>query len=403
MLDRSLLIVLLAICVVPLAAAQDSESGLVVHGTINVVLGNQHGMVVLTDSMLTAGDHQLQEPGQKLFRLDDHTVCTIAGFVSAPAPTPELYTSTSAIIHEYTKQLAQQPAQGIREKLTSLAHLFNFHLSAIATLRGVTGLQTPGDNYSFQLIVAGYDTDGIARIGRITLRTVQLGDSFSSEVQEISIVDVGKGLISRLGGQPDIAELLLRDPDTIHHDAALTAYAASLRQDKGQSLTIDQMKELAITLARQTGKSYPSVGGADQIAILEQGRVTKIEQQAFPEPPKVLYQFSFMTDSQFSGPNALEISPGTTMLIMRTTFDHDRRKLDGHYYFSDTFKDSIIAYDGGPLYFDKSNHVLNCQLVIGVHAKRRSETARHLADDFHWVRIIRVEDAVEPTNKHEVK
>lgn len=71
MLWRSLLIVLLTIVVPPLAAGQDSDGGLVVHGTINVVLGNQNGLVVLTDSMLTAGDHQQPDPGQKLFQLDD--------------------------------------------------------------------------------------------------------------------------------------------------------------------------------------------------------------------------------------------------------------------------------------------------------------------------------------------
>lgn len=299
-------------------------------------------------------------------------------------------------------QLAHQSAQGIREKLTSLGYLFRFHLSAIATLRSVAAHQAPQD-YSFQLIVAGYDADGIARIGKITLRTIQSGDLFSSETQDISIVDVGEGLVPQLDGQPDIAERLLHDPDAVSDDAVLAVYAASLRKDKGKSLTIGQMKDLAITLARYTAKSYPSVGGANQIAILEHGRVTNIEQQAFPEPPRVLHGFNLMVDSSFSGPNSLEIGPRATMLIVRTTFDNDRRKLDGHYYFADTFKDSILAYDGGPLYFDKSNQVVNCVLVIGPHAKNRNETAKHLTDDFAWVRIVRVKDPAETDSKKEAR
>src|SRR5437773_8729278 len=73
------------------------DDDFVVHGTINVALGNKNGIVVLTDSMLTTGDHQLPNPGEKLFKLDDHTVCAIAGFVSAPGPARDLNTSTSGI------------------------------------------------------------------------------------------------------------------------------------------------------------------------------------------------------------------------------------------------------------------------------------------------------------------
>jgi hypothetical protein len=46
--------------------------------TINVALGNENGMVVLTDSMLTAGARQRPDPGQKLFKSDDRTACSLA-------------------------------------------------------------------------------------------------------------------------------------------------------------------------------------------------------------------------------------------------------------------------------------------------------------------------------------
>jgi hypothetical protein len=44
-----------------LASGQELESNdnLVVHGTINVALGNKNGIVVLTDSMLTSNGHPL--------------------------------------------------------------------------------------------------------------------------------------------------------------------------------------------------------------------------------------------------------------------------------------------------------------------------------------------------------
>ena len=91
-------------------ARSNVEDDFVAHGTINIVLANENGLVVLTDSMITAGDRQLPEPGQKLFKLDDRTVCAIAGFVSAPAPIRALYTSTSAIIQAQPAVLSVQPA-----------------------------------------------------------------------------------------------------------------------------------------------------------------------------------------------------------------------------------------------------------------------------------------------------
>src|SRR5258706_9342798 len=112
-------------------AGQNPPDDFVVHGTINVALGNENGIVVLTDSMLTAGAQQRPDPGQKLFKLDDRTVCAIAGFVSAaavsapptspPVAVPDLNTNTSAIIHEYIRQSARQAPQTIAEKLRALA------------------------------------------------------------------------------------------------------------------------------------------------------------------------------------------------------------------------------------------------------------------------------------------
>ena len=55
------------------------------HGTVNVFLVNKNGLVVVTDSRLSnaAG---IVGNGQKLFRIDDRTICTIAGWYSDPGP-----------------------------------------------------------------------------------------------------------------------------------------------------------------------------------------------------------------------------------------------------------------------------------------------------------------------------
>lgn len=72
------------VCVtINLATAQLSSP---LHGTVNIILANSQGIVVETDSQLSDTNGQPVGLGQKLFRVDDHTVCTIADFYSDPGP-----------------------------------------------------------------------------------------------------------------------------------------------------------------------------------------------------------------------------------------------------------------------------------------------------------------------------
>src|ERR1035437_9664398 len=45
------------------------------HGTVNVFLANKNGLVVVTDSLLGNGIIPVGF-GQKLFQVDDHTICS---------------------------------------------------------------------------------------------------------------------------------------------------------------------------------------------------------------------------------------------------------------------------------------------------------------------------------------
>ena len=67
---------------IPLGASDESNP--ILTGTVNIVLANANGIVALTDSnqtyMVGSEPFTHSKPGQKLFRIDDRTVCTIAGF-----------------------------------------------------------------------------------------------------------------------------------------------------------------------------------------------------------------------------------------------------------------------------------------------------------------------------------
>jgi 20S proteasome alpha/beta subunit len=85
----------------PVIGAQDETK--INRGTVNIALANANGIVLLTDSVQSHKEadvwHHLQ-PVQKLFRLDDKTVCSIAGFASEGGwIPPQLNTEVSGIIN----------------------------------------------------------------------------------------------------------------------------------------------------------------------------------------------------------------------------------------------------------------------------------------------------------------
>lgn len=386
MLGRMLFIPIVLMTICPVAKAHGNSQGdLVVHGTINIVLANENGIVVLTDSMLTEGSKQLPEPGQKLFQLDDRTICTIAGFVSAPGPAPELYTSSGAIIRAYREQFAGHSPQSIAQKLASLGFLFNFYLTSIANVRDTAGETTPVHDYQFELIVAGYDIDGRPKIGKIILGMTRVEGFWRSNTDFIDISDVGTSLKYVLGGQPDVAQRLLDDPSVKKGDATLDAYAVAQRENGGQSLAIQDMEKLAVTLARYTADVYPSVGGRNQVAVLQGGRIVSIQQQAFPDAPK-LFRFNLF-EGNFLGANSFNLG-GTAAIFVKNTFEGGHLELAGNYFFGNTFKDATVAYSGGLMDFDPSNKVENCVLVIGTGAKDDNREVRKLTHSFKWSRVV---------------
>jgi 20S proteasome alpha/beta subunit len=380
-------VVLYAALVATLLVPEARSDDFVGHGTINVVLGNRNGLVVLTDSMLTDGSgHQLSEPGQKLFKLNDRTICTFAGFAFASAHIPELNADTRAIIHQYVQQSKRQRRQSIDEQLRALGFLFNLHLTAIANVREVGALPTSIDAYQFQLIIAGYDTDNRPKIGKITLETKRIGNRLESSIKEIKIVTVGSKLIPITGGMPDVADKLLLEPDSKPDDIALAQYALALRKDGGASLTVEQMTRLAKRLAYYSSQAHPEVGGENQVAILRNGRVVRIEQKVFPKPAKAILNYVLLVDDTI-GPGGFAFAKRVHVLAIRCWWWRVRREIDGNYFIGNTFTDSVLDYDGGFTILDTENQVIRSRLSVGPHVSVDDERLRKLIRGFGWLGV----------------
>jgi hypothetical protein len=376
-------LILLALLTYSVSAAQQPPTEPeVVHGTINVTLGNRNGIVVLTDSMLTSGGRQLPDPGQKLFKLDERTVCAIAGFYSAGTaiPVPDLYANTAAIIHEYIRRSAEQRPQTIDEKVKALALVFNLYLSIAANVLGSSD-PTP---YEFQLTVAGYDLDGKPKIEKITLKTKADQTHFWSGVDKVSVTNVEDRLERKLGGICDVAEQLLERPDIKPNDVALRQYAASMRRNYGRALTRQQMTRVAEQLKYYTSKKYPGVGGESQVAVLERGHIISFKQQPFRELPRPPLNFRLVVNWVSNG-NAMSDWPvfsGQTTVCIRCEWSDEPRAIDGFYFIGSSFTNCRLRYDEGPVDLGDA-HVTNSELVIGRDAEIDSTAVQRLLR-FQW-------------------
>jgi len=364
-------------------------------GTINVLLANGSGIVALTDSRQSvrtrSGIQPLPQPGQKLFQLDEVTVCTIAGFGGANLPTfPEFTSNSAGILQDFRRELSRHPRQSFRAKLLALSFIFQSRLETIANVRDIASDLA---DYKFELLLAGYDSDGATKVGWVVL-TLRTEDSptggllFSTNEEDIRELTVGRELVCLLGGQTMIASQIMAAPHRFAQDPAVHDFATAYAANHGSSLTVEQMKRLAIALARHTAMSNPTVGGDDQIATLENHRVASFQQAQFPEQPAGKH-FPLVVGSSFS--RVGQVFGGSSFLIIKSSFENSGQTLDGNFFFGNYFVNSQITYDGGFASFDSTNQVRDCTLVLGPRANQSPAILRHLMDDFGWKEVVRTQ------------
>jgi hypothetical protein len=218
---RKVSLVLTLLCSVALSAVSEDSAAPEVapslHGTINVVVANDRGIVALTDSMLTQisqnekgvrTSRKLSTAGQKLFRLDDRTVCTFADFASTETRhLPRFLNNTSAIIGRYEDKMKGSRPLLVSEKLEELEDLFTYYLTGVANL--------VGQGNSFELLIAGYDPDGTPEVGRLVLRTTLVqtaaGPFLRSVTQQRSVFPILHREVICLNGIVDVAVKTLSD------------------------------------------------------------------------------------------------------------------------------------------------------------------------------------------------
>jgi hypothetical protein len=202
-----------------------------------------------------------------------------------------------------------------------------------------------------------------------------------------------------MAGITYIADSLLQNPKAWESEPAIRRYEDAMKSDNGRSLTISEMKDLAVQLALQTAKKERGVGGPNQIAILQKGPVVSIDQGTYPPPPKMLFDFALWVSSLYEFdvtgffnsesklPN-IKTSTGDNGLFVKCLFSRVRVDVDSNYFSGDVFITSIFTYDGIQAMHFGGNVIKNCILIIGPYDKRSSKQVKHLVNDFSWLQVV---------------
>ena len=392
-----------------------SSPGPVLSGTINVIAADDQGMVVLTDSMLSQrvpDGHggwtirQLPDPYQKLFQIDERTVCVFAGFASAPTPQiPDFLNDTSAIMGRFESSLRDRPLPTISEKMKLLEAIFSHYLTGVANLR--ESLLSEGD-HTIELLLAGYDPDGTPKVGSLILQVQPersaggnpLFETVTSEFQVVPVAGqasgVMYGMIPLTGGgfvvvhgQPVMAMEILRQPTSWVTDPAVASYADS--ETKKKPLTVEQMKALAISLKQHTSEITPSVGGPVQLAVLTGGHIQCVDEPKFSPITATRFKFEIVTHITIDNSGmpvgrmgrGVFVAPGLFTLYFKNSFKRVEQWLDEAYFGGNVFRESRLLYNGGRLQFENSNEVYDSDLILG-GVNRDTPEVKHLLNDFKW-------------------
>lgn len=379
--------------------APDSYS---TYGTLIGALGNANGIVVFTDSRAsykdaTGAPHRLPGDFQKLLSFNDTTVCAIAGLGSAKVHVAhELDADLLGVVESFRDGLKDHPKQSMLSELRGLAAALTFYLDGIAEINGHTGFRADVSDYHLALLLVGLDVDGAAKIGKLALQVTphQQADGntrWGTSVEVLNVENIQSQLTAALTGMWDVAGEALKQPAKFRGYAILEKYRLAKNKDLGASMSLADLEELARALISLTTEKYPKqVGGARQIAILRSGQPISFDQPDFPSPKKPFPIAIFMSDSfpfqSFPSSPSIVIRGDVVAFYEETQFigpspeslKRGHMKLDHGIFVGCLFKNMVLWYDGGPLYFDPNNTLDNSELAFGAEAFQNPDKVREL-------------------------
>ena len=347
------------------------------HGTINIFLANRNGLVAVTDSRLSSNGKAVAR-GQKLFKVDDHTICAVAGFyMDSGVPLKRAdgqtlypaYTSISEILRGYFR------ANPSPIDLNRLASVLTQSLNFVATVDKIN-LSTNKPTES-QITLAGY-RDGNLYISQLFLVPVLVHGRIEYEVHPQKEKLVKNGLAFATAGLDQIAQSSLNNPKAATsvnpydgrplkaHDPMMEKLSIAKSREDGANLSIEDLTELARDLEVKTAKAYSNEVGDDiETAVLFDGRV-----QTFQQPVDEHIDINRFPYTKISGLKVSGVSFGTSestyTLMEYSSLAGMLISLDGSLFLGDSFSRCHLIYRGAAnVFYDPSNAVVDSELDLG--------------------------------------
>jgi len=404
------------------------------HGTVNVILANGHTLVAATDSRLTdaAGQHH---PGTKLYKINDHTIATMAGLYEDSDSTKALAALIPQMMLEFSYHDLSSGRIPFYDTAFALFSEIKFKLDRHlhAMIADDPHFQAGNPNLTLELTIAGYDFDNSIKIAEITLapgikngqieyisRSRQLGSytppcAFTAGFDRLPepysngralsdngpvMFTVKSTMFCEIAGLRDIPEKRLASPASYPDDRALQGYVRA--QSEGRELTESELRALAVDLVDKTaadesrsGRNW--VGGEVEVAVLSDGRM--VEE---PKPLQPTAEGSALSGNaiQFGspvtcgstrpplGPDGFYFAtqgPVGISEVKALSLSNCYQGLDGFLFLNSTFVDSHLSYLGkSPLLFPGTNVVTNSTLELGTDVDVHDPAVHNLICNFHW-------------------
>lgn len=365
------------------------------HGTVNIWVANRNGLVAVTDSRISLNGSPVGE-GQKLFKLDDHTICTIANWYSFPGPTLDgadygESNAISNIINYLVKHGAISGRLKEEEKLAIIARSVAFTMTTMQKIEEARGVNI--NSAESEITIGSYEERHFKILSTTVIpATDTLGNLYKATPFEV--MDVPDGVTYLVKGMTGIAEPILRNPSLDRSgNAFITRYRNAMTNEHGSNLTVEDLRQVALALEAMTSKTYPKiVGGTVELASMIEDNLEMTNPLADqPEPRDIIFNLFLTMDNVGVTRTASILSaPGRSALVMNGIFiSLSAQPIDDMLFIGNTFINTQLTYRGSHHFvLDESNTLRHCELQVDDKISLQSPEILLLQKNFPDLKIV---------------
>lgn len=359
-------------------------------GTLNLLLANKRGFVMVADSRKTQSSTLLHwDDSQKLFRVGPKSAMLMAGFASYMSQGSPLDVQVAAVFREeFTDRQWKTGKRSVTGLSGLIATTIGYQLQLFGALLATNSPPPPVEQLYFQVIAAEINKRGKIQIVRIgfkpTIRSLGPFNLAAPSYDVNSTTSIVDHFVALSAGIDAVARAIL-EGTVDSQDSRILNFYRSRSSGQLDELSLGALEGLAIAILEETKRSTPFVGGQNQVAVFDKkGLVTWIMPQLATDRQKLISTmmnigFTYTRDGLFllreyleaKGKHMVtEVSMSLTQpfeipftqVFIGSRFRGVSVSLDGNVFAGNRFSQVTFKYQGGPVFFTKTNTIDDCIL-----------------------------------------